>query len=740
MSSRNPLMVLVVAAVMLFASSGMAVTDEQVQQAIRRGVNFLYSKQHAWGHWDLEKAKANPDQHDHANMQYGGWTAIVCYGLLSAGEDWQGNPKLARALEWLRKVDCPGTYGTGLRAHVWEKLPDSFLKHVKEDAEKLMAGISYNGGYHYKLGAGGKGDNSCTQYGVLGAWECEKRKPGSIDSAYWQKVENRFVQMQLDDGSWAYSDGRGSGTFNMTAAGLAMLYITQDYLHARAFQRPGIAENHPSRKRIEDGLAWYAKKFSPKNTSGYTIVGVERVALASGLKYFGGKDWYQSIAARLIRTQGTDGSWTGKRDGIIETAFKLVFLSRGRVPVAFNKLKIDGFSWNNRPSDMAKLTAWLSDEAEQNMNWQVVGIERSPVDWLDSPVLYLASHRALELDDEQAAKIKRYIDLGGTLVTHNDGTNANFTNSVRQLIGRIYPQYELKPVAEDDYLYNINYPVKRKPKLLSVHNGVRHMIIHCPRDIAEAFQLNSKRMIDSWYTMANIFFYATEVGRARPRLAQHYLKRKGSAGNSVPVARIRYDGNWNPEAGTWNVQNTFMTNEKSLRADVETIDLEELGTSEAALAHAVGTEKMQFTDAQTNAIKQYLEGGGVILFEAPGGTPQTLPFVESVKQLLTQAYPDQPIRTITATDKVISGSGINGFDCSRVDYRVFYKKRAGPTRQPMLMGMKVGGQLRVLISHEDISQAVLGQPVWGIFGYNTDSARKLLTNITLWAQNVRNGG
>ena len=39
-------------------------------------------------------------------------------------------------------------------------------------------------------------------------------------------------------------------------------------------------------------------------------------------------------------------------------------------------------------------------------------------------------------------------------------------------------------------------------------------------------------------------------------------------------------------------------------------------------------------------------------------------------------------------------------------------------------------------SAEDLSNAMLGQPVWGIFGYSTRSARQLMTNILLYAKKM----
>ena len=113
------------------------------------------------------------------------------------------------------------------------------------------------------------------------------------------------------------------------------------------------------------------ENFSPTENPGkntyfyYYLYGVERVGIASGYSRFGEKDWFRLGAAELIRrlckwdetthaftvherTAGDGRATTIKTDDL---AFALMFLSRGRAPVAINKLDFGGSAanWNNRP-------------------------------------------------------------------------------------------------------------------------------------------------------------------------------------------------------------------------------------------------------------------------------------------------------------------------------------------------------------------------------------------------------
>src|SRR4029453_8619597 len=73
-----------------------------------------------------------------------------------------------------------------------------------------------------------------------------------------------------------------------------------------------------------------------------TLYAVERVGMASGLKYLGETDWYQKGADYLLKRQGDDGSWKGDGNyygALAATCFGILFLARGRAPVMMTKLR-----------------------------------------------------------------------------------------------------------------------------------------------------------------------------------------------------------------------------------------------------------------------------------------------------------------------------------------------------------------------------------------------------------------
>src|SRR5205823_6265408 len=116
---------------------------------------------------------------------------------------------------------------------------------ASKDALRLLAGVNPFGRYGYivnKIGAPHDyAHNSTSQYGVLGMWACDQLG-AEVPSSYWQSVEKGWIGCQGGDGAWSYHSVNpvpGSvhatmPTASMTCAGVASLFITQEYLHRGA--------------------------------------------------------------------------------------------------------------------------------------------------------------------------------------------------------------------------------------------------------------------------------------------------------------------------------------------------------------------------------------------------------------------------------------------------------------------------------------------------------------------------
>lgn len=762
-------------------------TDQHIRWAIDALKEGLYALQNNSGTW--EYMSPNPDE-SHLNVHITGRSTLATLALLSAGESHQV-PRLQPTIDFLATQKPNYTYTRSLRAHIWAQLPARYSAALARDAQWLLNTYDYNSGsWNYTDIPMTSGyDNSLTQYGVLGLWEAAKRD-FEVPPKLWNRVEQQYLRTQLQNGAWNYRPQFSGARGSMTAAGLTCLYITQDYLHAREFITPGVRDT-VQQQAIQRGLNWLDENFTANFHPGmsdplpdryffYYLYGIERVGLASGWRRFGEHDWFREGAAAIINRlcdpvydDAGRGSLVGFRmrprfattggvePPVVQMSFGLMFLSRGRVPVAINKLQDASIAWNNRPRDAANFTRWLSDEIEQPLNWQILDVHRPLEEWFSAPWVYLTGHEALPwveahrsalderayrlkneqrpLDDETIVeRLKRYLESGGLLLTNADAKSRAFTDSVRLLGREMFPDYEWRTLPDDHWAYTLSFPVEDREELLGLSNGVRELMIHDPRgDIGEPLQVNAFNTDRSAFeTLANLYAYTSERGLTRARLdrpltlAEETESRTGL--RPVTVARGVYNGRWNPEPLADDILARELARRRGLAISYVDIPLADFAAGGNGAGAAVlwirGVDDHAFSDADLEGLRSYIEAGGVILFENVGGVTN---FGRQAEDAVAKIIPTARFRRATR-HRLMTGADLsNGRGTTEVSYRLFSLEKFGSRERRPRVRMLVtpAGESRVFVSREDLTHALLDQPCWGISGYVRDDAIAILGNL-----------
>ena len=201
----------------------------------------------------------------------------------------------------------------------------------------------------------------------------------------------------------------------MTVGGIATLLVAHDYLEPRCSaatppgESPTTTSSPPAwRSSSTATTSWTSRR--PRRDAklfvGYNLFGLERVGLASGLKYIGRTTGTPSWPRRCCRCSSPTARGAAARDGrdaIIDTAYVLLFLCARPSPGPDEQAAVRRVL-DQPPARCANLAGFASREMERPLNWQVVDIQPAPDDWADSPILYLASHRRPELDETMSAR------------------------------------------------------------------------------------------------------------------------------------------------------------------------------------------------------------------------------------------------------------------------------------------------------------------------------------------------
>lgn len=750
--------------VAFFARPASAANSADISEALEKGKAYLYSVQKN-GTW--EETMTQPDDKtmvaERQSIKGGQWTgqtALAVYALLAAGEKPQ-SAKLAPAIDFLKKNPTAGVYALGLRMQVWLELPRTpdVLAAAKRDADLLLKSLktqpgSSMGMYDYVFDPTGKSksySHSRSQYGVLGVWAAEQLGI-EVSTRYWEVVEKAWIEHQAPDGGWTYmkpGETDHDTTPGMTAVGVATLFITQDYTRVME----GLAcKGNLSNPSIDRGIKWMGDNMNKVATDQrysrdfpfITLYSVERIGVAAGLKYLGGVDWFQKGADWLVKKQSKTGSFSGGggfgSGAVVDTSYAMLFLARGRAPIAFNKLDYAKNAtgpaappWNQRPRDVANLTRWLGGSIEQNLNWQVVPTSAPLDDLIDAPILYISGSKPIVLDDAEKARLREYVEAGGMIVGNADCGNVAFTTGFRKLANDLFPTYELRELPPEHPMYNgvfrrNNWKVK--PQILGLSNGARELMLLIPNgDPARQWQskvVGGKE--EFWQLGGAMFLYCSEGKDLRFRGENHLIAfdKKIKPTRSVTLHRLSHPQNWNPEPGGWKRLSNFIHNNHRVDLKVEETKLGDGKLPIGGLAHLTGTGKTTFTDTQRAEIKKFVEGGGLLLIDSAGGNAA---FAESMEKELATIFSAEALKLIPETDPLFKPKK----EPINIRYRpTAQKTMAGGLRAPRVKGIEINGKYGVLYSREDLTVGIVGHSVDGIIGYDPDTATDLAAAMVVY--------
>lgn len=312
----------------LFAPSALAQQapdDAEIRRAIDKGVAYLRETQDPSGRWNFSF------NHDHAL----GITALAGLALMENGVD-RDDPAIVKADRVVRSLVARSdqTYDVTLAIlFLARRMPGSRGEDddlIRDLGARLAAGQG-NGMWSYNLpmgsgsgsgsgsGAGrkrrnggtigGPGDNSNTQFALLGIWTATRHGFAGNDAL--AAIDEHFRSTQNPDGRWSYG-ASGPGADAMTCAGLMGLAISA--------ARPEKAEKQTARARgavlaadpaFVKGLAAVSADARRLDAGSdiYYLWSIERVCVALGQKKLDGFDWYAKGARELLGRQQADGSW-----------------------------------------------------------------------------------------------------------------------------------------------------------------------------------------------------------------------------------------------------------------------------------------------------------------------------------------------------------------------------------------------------------------------------------------------
>jgi len=180
---------------------------------------------------------------------------------------------------------------------------------------------------------GKDGDNSCTQFAVLGLWAAE-RAGLKIDPEVWKRVATLTARRQ---NLRAQAERFGGYSYVKPASSYGSMSGAALCTAAIAARRVDDSRMPLDYLRNRNSLGWFADHFQvelnpfKEHYNYYYLYSIERVGQILGTEFLGEHEWYPLGAKYLVTAQQASGSWpTGKSENnsILTTSYALLFLIR----------------------------------------------------------------------------------------------------------------------------------------------------------------------------------------------------------------------------------------------------------------------------------------------------------------------------------------------------------------------------------------------------------------------------
>jgi len=745
-----------------------AVDAAAVGRAIDRGITHLRKSQTDRGSWDEFSGHSC------------GLSSLCTLALLNAGVS-RDDPTIKNAMKYLRATVADDTYSVSLQTLVFcQHGSAGDLPRIRNNVAWLTDQQKPTGVWGYGGNRQSDGDPSNSQFALLALGAAQDRGI-AVEPQVFQRAINYWKSIQTGGGGWGYRGSTPTGS--MTCAGIASLIIaggrlgnTSSTVDNGTIECCGNADDQQD--PIRRGLDWLGDQFTVEvNPGGYAatyfyyLYAVERTGRLSGRRFLGGHDWYREGAEKLIEMQDDfQGFWQGsgwEEDVNVATAFALLFLSKGKRQVVIGQLQRDvaDQQWQPHPDALRQLVRHVERVWGRDLTWQTVELGKASLaDLLQTPVLVISGKAELELSKTNSELLKEYIDQGGTILFDASGGSgcgnpANFQNSVANLCAQWYPDAPLERLPTTHPVWNAERPVDidAMPNgfwIYGVQACCRTAVFYVPASLTCRWELSDRlfsrgegddsvrRQIEHSVRIGqNIIAYATGRELKDKLDAQIVLNAEPmDAANRGTTRLARLDVGAGGEDARRALPNvaTIIRNQTEVAVAVpdSAVGFNTESLAEVLVLWVHGRRDFQFTAEQRQALRDFLERGGMVLGSAICGDEA---FANAFRREFALILGDNALKSVPADHPMLTPQ-YNGYDVRSVTVRRIGRAGRGQqvqrqTSPPILEYAEVDDMVAVVFSPLDLSCALESQNSVQCPGYDTQDAAKIVTNVVQMSLN-----
>lgn len=406
--------------------------------------------------------------------------------------------------------------------------------------------------------------------------------------------------------------------------------------------------------------------------------------------------------------------------------------------------------WNQCPADLQQLLAKTGRWAGLSYSSEPMTLTQFHGDPEKLPLLLVNGSRTICLDRNEQARMRDFVRKGGMVLFDSIAGSPYFYQSACELAQALFPELERRTIPADHPIYHILYDVDTvrfpknretdKPFLEGLYVGSRIGVLISKFGLGCAWDDHEVPLLDQavYYDVTsgiqlgmNILAYA--VGYAHAGLVEAKPELFGSLDERRPTdefvfGQIQHGGAWNVHPGAAAALLRRLRQDTALRVSLKRLPVT-LGRDDLAgftFLCLTGLDDFQLDGKAVAALREFLNSSGTLFINNGLGLRT---FDQAVRRELKKVLPESSLAPVPRTHPIFG----TVFQIEKVAYTPAVRRVQPDLAAPVLEGVPIDGNLRVIYSPFDLEAAWLGCEYPLAAAYENESGMQMGINLILYA-------
>ena len=374
------------------------------------------------------------------------------------------------------------------------------------------------------------------------------------------------------------------------------------------------------------------------------------------------------------------------------------------------------YDWNKDPGDLAMLLNTAGKTLGIRYTHKCGPMSAFDPDPAQYPIFYFTGSDDFGLSDEEVAHLREFVRNGGTIWGDTCFGDPDFFKAFSREMMRVLPGRQWRLLAPDHPLFHCFYDVDEvaytcdvpdvngsagPPVFFGLDQGDRTAVVLSRYDLScgwdghvrkGAFSVspnNARRLGVNMITYA----LATHPLALYQSTARIYYEEQERARGDFVFAQAKVTDNWDTQPNA--IANLLKSVSAGSSAEVKfqrrAVDLTSQELQQYPFLYMTGLYDFELTDAETDALRRYLNSGGFLLASPSSGRRE---FDRAFRHAMERAFPDRPLVRLPAEHPVYSMLN----RVQTVSYTQYCDSVEGEAPELPLEGIELGGTTAVIYS------------------------------------------